>query len=73
MQYRKLGHTDIDVSLICLGSMTWGEQNTLAEARQQLDYAVGKGVNFIDTAETLSQPDTGRDPGPDGKNTWAVG
>ena len=56
MQYRKLGHTDIDVSLICLGSMTWGEQNTLAEAHQQLDFAVGKGVNFIDTAELYPSP-----------------
>ena len=56
MQYRKLGHTDIDVSVICLGSMTWGEQNTRAEARQQLDYAVDQGVNFIDTAELYPSP-----------------
>ena len=56
MQYRKLGHTDIDVSLICLGSMTWGEQNTLKEACQQLDYAVDQGVNFIDTAELYPSP-----------------
>ena len=56
MQYRKLGHTDIDVSLICLGSMTWGEQNTQAQAHQQLDYAVGKGINFIDTAELYPSP-----------------
>ncbi len=56
MQYRKLGHTDIDVSLICLGSMTWGEQNTLTEAHQQLDFAVDKGVNFIDTAELYPSP-----------------
>ena len=56
MQYRKLGHTDIDVSLICLGSMTWGEQNTQVQAHQQLDYAVGKGVNFIDTAELYPSP-----------------
>ena len=56
MQYRKLGHTDIDVSVICLGSMTWGEQNTLAEACQQLDYAVEQGVNFIDTAELYPSP-----------------
>lgn len=56
MQYRKLGHTDIDVSVICLGSMTWGEQNTLAEAYQQLDYAVEQGVNFIDTAELYPSP-----------------
>ncbi len=51
MKYRKLGRTGLDVSLICLGTMTWGSQNSEAEAHAQLDYAVGKGVNFIDTAE----------------------
>ena len=56
MQYRKLGHTDVEVSVICLGSMTWGEQNTLAQACQQLDYAVHQGVNFIDTAELYPSP-----------------
>ncbi len=56
MQYRKLGHTEIDVSVICLGSMTWGEQNTLEEACQQLDYAVDQGINFIDTAELYPSP-----------------
>lgn len=56
MQYRKLGHTDVDVSVICLGSMTWGEQNTEAEGHQQLDYAVSEGVNFIDTAEMYPVP-----------------
>ena len=56
MQYRKLGHTDIDVSVICLGSMTWGEQNTWEEACMQLDYAVDRGVNFIDTAELYPSP-----------------
>ena len=56
MQYRKLGHTDIDVSVICLGSMTWGEQNTPAEAHRQLDYAVAQGINFIDTAELYPSP-----------------
>ena len=56
MQYRKLGHTDIEVSVICLGSMTWGEQNTAAEACRQLDYAVHQGVNFIDTAELYPSP-----------------
>ncbi len=56
MQYRKLGHTDIDVSVICLGSMTWGEQNTQEEACRQLDYAVQQGVNFIDTAELYPSP-----------------
>ena len=51
MQYRKLGHTDTDVSVICLGTMTWGEQNTQAEAFEQMDYALAEGVNFFDTAE----------------------
>ena len=56
MQYRTLGNTDLDVSVICLGSMTWGEQNTEAEAHQQLDYALDCGVNFIDTAEMYAIP-----------------
>jgi len=51
MKYRKLGRTGLDVSLICLGTMTWGSQNSEAEAHAQLDYALGEGVNFIDTAE----------------------
>lgn len=51
MQYRTLGRTDLQVSLICLGTMTWGSQNSEAEAHEQLDYAVAQGVNFIDTAE----------------------
>lgn len=56
MKYKKLGHTDIDVSVICLGTMTWGEQNTAEEAFKQLDYAVAHGVNFIDTAELYAIP-----------------
>lgn len=56
MQYRKLGRTGLDVSLICLGTMTWGSQNSEAEAHQQLDYALGRGVNFIDTAEMYPVP-----------------
>ena len=56
MQYRKLGHTDIDVSVICLGTMTYGEQNTEAEAHAQLDMALDHGVNFIDTAELYPVP-----------------
>ena len=51
MKYRKLGNTNIDVSLICLGTMTFGEQNTEEEGHQQMDYAVDRGVNFFDTAE----------------------
>ena len=56
MKYRKLGHTDIDVSVICLGTMTWGEQNTQAEAFAQMDYALAQGVNFFDTAELYAIP-----------------
>jgi aryl-alcohol dehydrogenase-like predicted oxidoreductase len=51
MDYRTLGRTDIKVSLICLGTMTWGSQNSETQAHDQMDYAVGQGVNFIDTAE----------------------
>ena len=51
MEYRQLGQTDIRVSEICLGSMTWGTQNTEAEGHAQIDYALEHGVNFIDTAE----------------------
>lgn len=51
LKYNILGKTDLDVSRICLGSMTWGSQNSEAEAHRQLDYAIEQGVNFIDTAE----------------------
>ena len=51
MKYRKLGNTDIDVSVICLGTMTFGEQNTQEEGFEQMDYALDRGVNFFDTAE----------------------
>lgn len=56
MQYNQLPNTDLHVSRICLGTMTWGEQNTEAEAHAQLDYAVAQGVNFIDTAEMYPVP-----------------
>jgi aryl-alcohol dehydrogenase-like predicted oxidoreductase len=56
MQYRPLGSTDLNVSLICLGTMTWGQQNTPAEGQAQLDYALDRGVNFIDTAELYPIP-----------------
>jgi len=56
MQYRRLGRTDLNVSLICLGTMTWGQQNTEAEGHEQLDYALDQGINFIDTAELYSIP-----------------
>ncbi len=51
MDYRRLGQSDIRVSEICLGSMTWGTQNSEAEGHSQIDYALAHGVNFIDTAE----------------------
>ena len=56
MKYRTLPGTDIEVSEVCLGSMTWGEQNDEAEAHAQLDCAVAAGVNFIDTAEMYPVP-----------------
>jgi aryl-alcohol dehydrogenase-like predicted oxidoreductase len=56
MQYRQLGRTDVRVSAVCLGTMTWGEQNTEAEGHAQLDLAVDRGVNFIDTAEMYAVP-----------------
>lgn len=52
----RLGHTDIQVSKICLGTMTYGDQNTQQEANQQLDYALSQGINFIDTAEMYPVP-----------------
>lgn len=56
MQYNPLGHTGINVSKICLGTMTWGEQNTQAQAFEQMDYALERGVNFWDTAELYPVP-----------------
>ncbi|WP_159731975.1 NADP(H)-dependent aldo-keto reductase [Methylosinus sp. Ce-a6] len=56
MDYRRLGRTDLRVSAIMLGTMTWGQQNTEAEGHEQLDYALDRGVNFIDTAEMYSIP-----------------
>ena len=58
MKFKKLGTTDIDVSLICLGTMTWGTQNTEKDAFEQMDYAISQGVNFFDTAELYSVPPT---------------
>lgn len=56
MKYTHLGDTALKVSKICLGTMTWGEQNTEREAHEQLNYAVENGVNFIDTAEMYAVP-----------------
>lgn len=56
MKFNQLGHSDLKVSEICLGTMTFGEQNTEAEGFAQLDYALSQGVNFIDTAELYAIP-----------------
>jgi len=63
MTYDKLGTTDLKVSKICLGTMTFGEQNTEQEAHQQLDYAVDHDVNFVDTAEMYAVPSTKENTG----------
>lgn len=56
MEYRRLGRAETRVSAICLGTMTWGQQNTEAEAHRQLDLAFDRGVNFLDTAEMYPVP-----------------
>lgn len=56
MHYRPLGRTGLSVSAVCLGTMTWGEQNTEAEGHAQMDAAVARGVNFFDTAELYAIP-----------------
>ena len=56
MNYKNLGNTDLKVSTICLGTMTWGEQNTQEEGFKQMDYALDQGVDFWDTAELYSVP-----------------
>ncbi|HEU4520132.1 MAG TPA: aldo/keto reductase, partial [Microvirga sp.] len=56
MRKRPLGRTGLAVSQICLGTMTWGQQNTEAEGHAQMDYAVAQGVNFFDTAELYAIP-----------------
>ncbi len=56
MIYTKMPHTDIEVSKICLGTMTWGKQNSEAEGHEQMDYALDQGINFFDTAELYPIP-----------------
>ena len=56
MNYKKLGNTNLKVSTICLGTMTWGEQNSQEEGFEQMDYALDQGVNFWDTAELYAVP-----------------
>lgn len=63
MKYNVLGSSELSVSEICLGTMTFGEQNTEREAHQQLDYAVSQGVNFIDAAEMYPVPPRGETQG----------
>ncbi|MAW17086.1 MAG: aldo/keto reductase [Pelagibacteraceae bacterium] len=58
MKFKKLGNTNLDVSLICLGTMTWGTQNSEKDAFEQMDYSVNQGINFFDTAEIYSVPPT---------------
>jgi aryl-alcohol dehydrogenase (NADP+) len=72
MQFRTLPGTDMNVSRVCLGTMTWGQQNGENEAHQQLDYAVGEGVNFIDTAEMYPVPPNAKTQGRTEKylGTW---
>ncbi len=56
MEYRRLGNSDLEVSAVCLGTMTFGQQNSEIEAHAQLDHAVAHGINFIDTAEMYPVP-----------------
>ena len=72
MKYTTLPNTNIKVSKICLGSMTWGNQNTEAEAHEQIDYAIDQGINFIDTAELYPVPATAEMSGRTSKiiGTW---
>lgn len=56
MEYRKLGRTDLEISTIGLGTMTWGFQNTQEEGFEQMDYAIERGINFFDTAEMYAIP-----------------
>ncbi|HED35554.1 MAG TPA: aldo/keto reductase [Gammaproteobacteria bacterium] len=56
MKYRKLGRTELDISVIGLGTMTWGFQNTQAQGFEQMDYALEQGINFFDTAEMYAVP-----------------
>ena len=58
MHYTPLGSSGLKVSRVCLGTMTWGVQNTQADADAQIDYALDQGINFIDTAEMYAIPPT---------------
>ena len=56
MNFKKLGNTNVKVSTLCLGTMTWGEQNNQKDAFEQMDYALDHGINFFDTAEIYPSP-----------------
>lgn len=71
MKFRTLGETNISVSQICLGSMTWGTQNTETEGHEQMDYAVDQGVNIFDTAEIY--PTTPMSPETQGRTEEIIG
>jgi len=58
MKYSTLGHCGLEVSRVCLGTMTWGTQNDQADANAQIDFALEQGINFIDTAEVYAVPPT---------------
>ena len=75
MNHRRLPGTDLEVSEVCLGTMTWGQQNSEAEAHAQLDYAIAQGVNFIDTAEMYPVPPNAKHAGPhrDFLGSWLRG
>jgi aryl-alcohol dehydrogenase (NADP+) len=74
MQYTSLPGTEMKVSKVCLGTMTWGQQNSEAEGHQQLDYAAAQGINFIDTAEMYPVPPNAQTQGSTEKilGTWLV-
>ena len=72
MKFRTLPGTEMNVSQVCLGTMTWGQQNSEAEAHAQLDYAIDQGINFIDTAEMYPVPPNAQTQGRTEKflGTW---
>ncbi len=63
IEQRRLGNSDIRVSKLCLGTMTWGQQNTEPQAHEQMDYALAQGINFFDTAEMYPVPPKGETQG----------
>ncbi len=72
MRYHTLGSSNLNVSDICLGTMTWGIQNTQADADEQLDYALDAGINFIDTAEMYPVPPNEQTYGDTGTVHWRL-